>query len=193
MKISKIYLAVLVLLPFTMNAQPVYQLGSNVVGFGLGVGGNFGLSSSYQSAPAINFQYEHGLKQVGPGVLSLGAYLGFKKYSYTSSLFGYTYSKDWKYTILGVRGAWHLQELKGVNLDKIDAYGGVMLSYNLLNYTYTDNDPSSTNYFIGENYASNVGITPFLGARYFFTNNFAGMVEFGYGMSYMNIGLAYKF
>lgn len=85
MKISKIYLAVLVLLPFTMNAQPVYQLGSNVVGFGLGVGGNFGLSSSYQSAPAINFQYEHGLKQVGPGVLSLGAYLGFKKYSYSSS------------------------------------------------------------------------------------------------------------
>lgn len=68
-----------------------------------------------------------------------------------------------------------------------------MLSYNLLNYTYTDNDPSSTNYFIGENYASNVGITPFLGARYFFTNNFAGMVEFGYGMSYVNIGLAYKF
>ena len=79
MKIIKIYLAVLVLLPFTMNAQPVYQLGSNVVGFGLGVGGNFGLSSSYQSAPAINFQYEHGLKQLGPGVLSLGAYLGFKK------------------------------------------------------------------------------------------------------------------
>ena len=190
MKIIKIYLVVLVLLPFTINAQPAYQLGSNVVGFGLGVGGNLGLSS-YQSAPAINFQYEHGLKQLGPGVLSLGAYLGFKKYSYTSSFYGYT--QDWKYTILGVRGAWHLQELKGVNLDKIDAYLGVMLSYNLLNYTYTDNDPSSTNYFIRENYASNVSITPFLGARYFFTNNFAGMVEFGYGMSYVNIGLAYKF
>lgn len=193
MKKIKICLFVLFFLPFTSFAQAVYQIGSNVVGFGLGVGGNFGLSSSYQSAPAINFQYEHGLKQVGPGVLSLGAYLGFKKYSYTSSFYGYTYSQDWKYTILGVRGAWHLQELKGVNLDKIDTYGGVMLSYNLLNYTYKDNDPSSTNFFIGDSYGSSVGITPFVGARYYFVNNLAGMVEFGYGMTYINIGLAYKF
>jgi hypothetical protein len=33
----------------------------------------------------------------------------------------------------------------------------------------------------------------FVGGRYYFTDNFAAMLELGYGATYGNIGIAYKF
>ena len=35
--------------------------------------------------------------------------------------------------------------------------------------------------------------TAFVGARYFFAKNLGGFAELGYGVSYLNLGLAYKF
>lgn len=45
------------------------------------------------------------------------------------------------------------------------------------------------------NYSSSVsGFTGswFLGGRYYFTDNFAGLLELGYGIAYLNIGVALK-
>ena len=33
----------------------------------------------------------------------------------------------------------------------------------------------------------------FLGGRYYFTDNLAGLLELGYGIAYLNVGIALKF
>jgi len=42
-------------------------------------------------------------------------------------------------------------------------------------------------------YGSGVGLSLYIGGRYFFTDNIAALVELGYGVAYLNIGIAIKF
>jgi hypothetical protein len=192
---KRIYFLLLMLavFPFAADAQAAYQPGNNVIAVAVGLGGSFGGYAHTSSTPAINLQYERGIWQAGPGVISLGAYAGIKSYKYSYNYYGgYTYSEKWNYTILGLRGAYHLQELKGTEFQKLDLYAGLMLSYNILKYSYTDNDPYS-NYNVNQDYGSNASLTEFVGARYFFNPHFGAMAEVGYGISYLNVGLAYKF
>lgn len=174
------------------KAQAAYQIGNNVISASFGLGSAYGSFNSSKQSPAINLQYERGIWQAGPGVISLGAYLGYKSYRYSGTFpGGYTYSQRWNYTIIGARGAWHIQEFDGTELKKWDLYGGVMLSYNILDYTYSDNDPTFE--LSDVHYSSGMGLSAFLGARYFFNDHFAAQGELGYGISYLNLGIAYKF
>lgn len=177
--------------PSGVKAQAAYQLGDNVISVAAGFGTSYGAFTYGKQTPAFSLQYERGLWQAGPGVISLGGYLGYKSYQYSGSYFGFTYNEKWNYTIFGVRGAWHLQEFDGTELQKWDLYGGAMLGYFNLNYTYTDNDPNVD--YNDINYSNSVGLSGFLGARYFFTPKLAAQGEIGYGISYLNLGLAYKF
>ncbi|MCA6364801.1 MAG: hypothetical protein IM638_17335 [Bacteroidetes bacterium] len=172
------------------QASP-YEVGTNVVSLGVGVGSSWGFNSARQT-PAFNLQYERGIAQLGPGVLSLGGYLGYKGFSYRYNYpNGFYYEQNWRYTIFGVRAAWHLQELDGLNLEKWDLYGGIMIGFNNVGYTYKDNDPAFD--YSSNNYGSSVGWSSFLGARYFLSEKFALQGELGYGISYLSVGLAYKF
>lgn len=175
-----------------MPAQALYQKGTNVLSFGIGLGSSYGSFTYGQQSPALNLQYERGIWPLGPGVVSLGGYLGHKSFGYSANYYGgYTYTEKWKYTIIGVRGAWHLQKFVDTELKKWDLYGGVMLSYNILNYSYTDNNPNWD--YAGATYGSGTGFAGFVGARYFFKPRFAVMGELGYGIAYLNLGVAYKF
>lgn len=177
--------------PLRSQAQAAYQLGDNVVSVAAGFGTSYGAFTYGKQTPAFSLQYERGLWQAGPGVISLGGYLGYKSYQYSGSFLGFSYQEKWNYTIFGVRGAWHLQNFDGTELQKWDLYGGAMLGYFNLNYTYSDNDPSVD--YSDINYSSSVGLSAFLGARYFFTPKLAAQGEIGYGISYLNLGVAYKF
>lgn len=160
------------------KVSDVYTVGTNVVSAGIGLGSSLaGYNGS--GSPAISLQYEMGLWQAGPGVISLGAYLGFKTYKYS----GDGYSWKWGYTIIGVRGAYHLTQIKVKNLD---LYGGVMLAYN--NVHFTDSQGSST-----KSYGSTTGFSIFIGGRYYFTQNIGVFVELGYGVANANVGLSLKF
>lgn len=160
------------------KVSDVYATGTNVVSAGIGFGSSLSSYSGSQS-PAISLQYERGLWQAGPGVISLGAYLGFK----TSKYNGDGYSYKWSYTIIGVRGAYHFTQLKVKNLD---LYGGVMLAYN--NLHFTDSQGNST-----RNYASTTGFSLFIGGRYYFAQNIGVFLELGYGVANANVGLSLKF
>jgi hypothetical protein len=190
---NKIYVIIFSLLSFfAARAQSIYQQGDNVIGIGLGLGSSYGSFTYGHQSPAINLQYERGIWPLGPGIISLGGYLGYKSYRYSDTYYGgYTYTQKWNYTIIGVRGAWHLQEFGGKELKKWDLYSGVMLSYNILNYSYTDNSPYWD--YTGDGYGSSVGFSGILGARYFFSDHFAAMGEIGYGIAFLNLGMAYKF
>ena len=169
---------------FTARGQE-FQKGTNILSAGIGLGSSILSYSGASQTPALSLQYERGVWDIGgPGVISLGGYAGYKGYSFS----GTDFSEKWHYTVLGVRSAYHYN---GLNVDKLDLYGGVMLSYNILSYSYADN----TGYSVSGNgsYGSTAGISLYVGARYFFADNFAVLAELGYGVAYLNVGIAAKF
>ncbi len=168
-----------------------FNVGDNVASFSVGVGGNYGVSSAYSSqTPALGLGYERGVMDLGPGVLGVGGYLGYKSLTNKYNLYGLQVDQSWSYLMIGVRGNWHYNEWHGI--DELDVYGGLLLSYNSVKYT------DRTNYGVGilpvaYNGGSGIGLSALLGARYYFTESLAGQLELGYGISYASIGLAYKF
>lgn len=167
-----------------LHAQQFLK-GSQVISAGIGLGSSLGSFSYGSQTPALSLQYETGVWETGgPGVISLGAYAGRKSYKYS----GAGYTQSWSYTILGVRGAYHYNGIQSKNLD---VYGGLMLSYNILHYTYKDN--GGNNISGSGNYGNAAGLSLFVGGRYFFTPAIAAFAELGYGVSYLTLGLAFKF
>jgi hypothetical protein len=179
-----IFIVCATVLTSALSAQQFVK-GTNVVSVGLGLGSSLGSYSQSSQTPALSLSYEKGVWEIGgPGVISLGAYAGTKKYKYS----GEGFSQKWGYTIIGVRSAYHYN---GINSDKFDVYGGIMLSYNILNYSYKDNNGNDISG--GGNYGSGTGFTLYAGGRYFFSPNIAAFAELGYGVSYLTLGLALKF
>jgi hypothetical protein len=171
-------------LALTGRAQE-FQKGTNIISAGVGLGSSILSYSGASQSPALSLQYERGVWDIGgPGVISLGGYAGYKGYSFS----GTDFSEKWHYTVLGVRSAYHYN---GLNVDKLDLYGGVMLSYNILSYSYTDN----SGYSVSGNasYGSTAGLSLYVGARYFFSDHIAVLAELGYGVAYLNVGIAAKF
>lgn len=167
----------------TTQAQQL-EVGDNVGSFGIGFGsalaGPFGSAS-----PAIALQLEHGMWNMdGPGVISLGGYLGYQSYS-TSNIYFKTRSS---YTVLGLRSAYHYQGLDEKNLD---VYGGLMLSLNLYGSSTTRYNTSVV--IVEPDARSRFFPTLYFGARYYFADNLAAYGELGYGVAYLTVGLAYHF
>ncbi len=187
-KAIRVLLVFIVLGSSVANAQNFVR-GTNVISAGIGIGSAIGSYTHSSQSPGFSIQYERGVWDVpGPGVISLGGYLGIKSYRYKHN----NYTENWNYTVIGIRGAYHYNDLKRFNnkfLDKLDVYGGVMVSFNILNYT---NDYPS-NYPYNNDYNSAPGASLFVGGRYFITNNFAVYSELGYGVSILNIGVSLKF
>jgi len=176
-------LAFALLLAFMVSASSTkaqsFQKGDNVIAVGVGFGSTLLSSSSGSQSPAISLSFEHATFDAGDdGLISLGAYLGTKSYKFSGSGF----SEKWSYTIFGVRGAYHYTAIS----DKVDVYGGLMLSYNNVSYKYSGGG-------IGGRYNGATGFTAFVGGRYYFSEHIAAMAELGYGVSYLTVGLAFKF
>ena len=185
---SIVLLVVSVISAASVKAQ-TYEVGTNVISAGLGLGGSIADGYTYGSqTPGFSLQYEHGFWEAGPGVISLGAYLGFKGYKYAfDNGAGLKISEKWNYAIAGVRGAWHFT---GLNVDNLDLYAGLMLSYDDLSFSYHDNQGG---HYAGTKYNSDAQLTAFAGAKYYFEGNWGAFAELGYGVSFLNIGLSYKF
>ena len=173
MKKTIVYIAIALLIGPLAIAQE-FNTGTNVINAGIGFGGSFGSFSSSSQGLGLGVSFERGLWEVpGPGVVSLGAYVGTKSYTYDH--FGGT--DKWRYTILGVRAAYHYN---GLDIENLDVYGGAMLSYNILSYNGSGS------------YGSRPGATAFLGGRWYFADNFAVFAEAGYGVAYLTIGASIR-
>jgi hypothetical protein len=185
MKKSAFFSIALVAISF-FSAVRVYaqafEAGTNVISGGIGLGSSLANGYTYGTQGiGLSANYERGIWEAGPGIISLGAYLGFKTFSYSSD--GYSYK--WNYTIIGGRGAYHFT---GLNVENLDLYAGLMLSYDNLSFSASTNIPGYTG-----SYASGVELTPFVGARYYFAGNLGAYGELGYGVAILSIGLSYKF
>ncbi len=168
----------------TLLAQEVLlQKDDKVVNLGIGIGTTLYTGSSYkQIIPPFSASFELGyldnLFDVADLNLGLGAYLGLTsaKYEYSKES-GYEYS----YIIVAGRAMLHYPFV-----DKLDTYTGLMLGARIVSsQSYGSPTPSTSE--------SGVAYSWFLGGRYYFTDNIAGMAELGYGVTYLNLGVAFKF
>lgn len=118
--------------------------------------------------------------------LGVGGYLGFAGSKYEQFYSGYgIYGWRYNYTVIGARGTVHYPFV-----DKLDTYAGVMLGFNIVSYKEIGDRPPGLG--VGSAQSSSPSISPYVGGRYYFTENFAGMAEIGYGIAYLNIGIALK-
>lgn len=113
----------------------------------------------------IQLSYELGVTDK----IGVGALVGFA----SQSIATYRYN----YIIIGARGNYHHQFI-----DKLDTYGGLTLGYQAI--TITPTLPGGT--------AGKLFLAGQLGGRYYFTDKLAASAELGYGIGYLNIGVAYK-
>lgn len=177
MRHTRVLVTLLVLVLVTTGiafGQNAYMKDNKVIHAGIG----FGLAGLYGSSslPPITAGFEYGLENK----ISLGGMVGFAGSKET--VFGGEWS--YSYVIIGARGAYHFLE----NNDKVDAYGGVMLGYNIVSSSASTTIPGFT--FSASGSYMLFGI--YGGARYYFSPNFGVYGEVGYGVGFLNIGIAYK-
>lgn len=203
MKTMKMILAMAIVCATSVNGfAQAFVKGTNVISAGIGLGGRFGGGYTTTSqSPGLCANFEHGAWEVEDlGTISIGGYLGLKSFKYENAYTGshwngssydsynYKTTSKWSYTIIGVRSAMHLSEILGENGD---LYGGLLLSYNVLSYKYSEDDPYY-NYSSSINYGSIIGLTAFVGGRYYFNNHIGALAELGYGVSYLTVGASFK-
>ena len=186
MKLKNLLLALVIAIGFLSANAQVVEKGDKVLNLGVGFGTALYSGSGYNSSvPPISGSLEVVIKDGlfdGKGALGVGGYLGYAAYKWKYSGFDY----GWKYSniIIGPRGYLHYNLV-----EKLDTYAGLMIGYNIVSSS------SYGSYTYGGNYsasASGVIFSGFVGARYFFNDNLAGMLELGSGITYLNLGVALK-
>jgi len=166
----------------TVSAQTsTFEKGSGVGNLGIGLGNALYTGGGYTSAiPPISVSYEVGALDgiFDKGTLGIGGYLG-----YTSAKYGYV-GYEWKYTnvVIGVRGAIHYPFV-----EKLDTYAGLMLGYDIVSVKEPSGFPGGYSAL-----GSGLILPGFVGARYYFTDKFAGFGELGWGIAYFTIGVSLK-
>src|SRR6476661_9667829 len=101
-----------------------FEVGTNALNFGIGIGSYYSYGSGYfggssSVSPAFSVSFERGFRELGPGVLGLGAIIGYQGASYD---LGGGDKIKYNDIIVMVRGAWHYPVTP-----QFDAYGGVGL------------------------------------------------------------------
>jgi hypothetical protein len=180
-KIASILLT-LFLAASLVNAQKnAFAKGDKVVNIGIGLGNALYTGSYFTSSvPPLSVSFEQGIVDnvLEKGVIGVGGYLGYAAAKWES--FGY----GWKYSniIIGARGSFHYPLV-----NKLDTYAGLLLGYNVATVkeigTAIGVHPSS----------GGIILSGYLGGRYYFTDKLAGMLELGWGIAYLNLGVAIKF
>ena len=173
---------------------------TSILNIGIGIGSrhyyNMGFGYGATRTPAFSISYEHPLsKKLGPGILSLGAYLGFQHaaYRYDNYYFRqerYYYQHSYNYWYAAARGIYHPDALIW---DKAEIYFGVMLGLRFQSYRYSSNNPDPDARLYEMNHSSIYPTYSFLaGARWYFADRVALFGELGYGISYLTLGVSFK-
>ena len=185
MKTKHVLLLLIVFSIHLPGKTQTFLPGDMVINLGLGIGSNFYSGTGYTTGfPPLSGTFEYGLNELGPGVLGIGGYLGYTSYKWKATTSGSTYG--WKYSslIIGARGNYHYNFL-----ESLDTYAGLMLGVNIVGSKATGDWP--TGYDFSANSTGFIWAF-YIGGRYYFTDSFAAMLELGYGIAWLNIGVAFK-
>ncbi len=194
------FLLLVMFLAFSSKAQnTTFEQNDKVLNLGVGLAGAYYSGIYSNKIPPVSASLEFCIKDElfnESSSLGVGAYLGYTSAKWAGSGYGWSYSN----VIAGAMAALHYQFI-----DKLDTYTGLLIGYNFSSTTSVGgNSYSSINVFAHESYllkGAEIAVRPLssiiyswrVGGRYYFTDNLAGLLELGYGISYLNIGVALKF
>jgi len=167
-------LALLIAFAMSTNLMAQHEEGQSNINLGIGFV-TFGLNGE-STLPPVSISYEYGINDK----VSIGGYLGYTS-SESDLIF---YKATFSYLVVGARGSYHFEII-----DNFDTYAGVMLGYNNASISYDPDLPAG----IPEPEAGGITYGGFIGGRYHFTDNIGAFLELGYGVSAVNLGLAFKF
>jgi hypothetical protein len=155
-----------------------FEKGDIVLNAGFGIGHTYGTYGGV--SPSITVTGERGFWEIGDvGVIAIGALLGYQHSGY--HYFGVDYS--WSNFYFGARGLFHFTIIP---VEKLDVYAGIGAGLRI------DSEPDwGYNYNPGASFGPYGGV--FAGARYYFTDKFAAFAELGYEVSWLKLGVAFKF
>jgi hypothetical protein len=182
MKKSLLAIAIAIMFSVSSYAQE-FEEGDKVLNLGIGFGSTLYAGSLYStSIPPVSASFEIGVKDgvLDEGSIGVGGYVGFSRNKWEYLGWGYNYTNF----ILGARGVFHYPFM-----DKLDTYAGLMLGFRVVSSKEFGDAVFGYNYS-----ASSSGLASafFVGGRYYFSDNLAAMMELGYGISYINLGIALK-
>jgi hypothetical protein len=181
---KKILVSLFILGSISMAAisQNTFNNGDKVVNLGIGFGSMLYSGSHFSSkTPPISGSFEIGVKDKlfdDKSSLGIGGYVGYTGAKLQETGWGWKYSS----IVVGGRAALHYQLI-----DKFDTYTGLMLGYNIVSASAIGTKYGSATTSSGFAYSW------YVGGRYYFSDNIAGLAELGYGVSFINLGLAFKF
>jgi hypothetical protein len=181
-KIFTLLVVVFFTLAQLVAQEPTFEKGDKALNLGIGLGSTLYSGTYYKSQiPPVSASLEFGIVDniIEKGVIGVGPYLGYSSYKWEYSGYGWKYSS----ILIGVKGNFHYPLV-----NKLDTYTGLLLGYNVLSHKEIGvpiNDDSWS--------SSHIAWSWFVGGRYYFKDTFAVMAELGYGIAYLNLGIALKF
>jgi len=161
--------------------QSMFKKGDAVinatVGFGSVLFSGYGYTTTL---PPVAASLEYGVldRVFDKGTVGIGGYLGYSSYKYE----WYGSGSNYNNIIICARAALHYPFIA-----KLDTYTGLMLGLNLRTHSEFGSTP--------------IGYSPsgsgpawmwFIGGRYYFNKQFAALAEIGYGIAWVNLGIAFK-
>ncbi len=166
------------------EVQPMFNQGDVVINLGLGLGTVLYTGRAFsQRVPPLSLSLEYGYMEdfiAEDLTLGLGGYLGFASAKWESRYANWGW--DYTYIILGGRAGLHYPIV-----ENFDTYAGVMLGFNVVSsssFGTVDTGRSAA--------GSGLVFSLYAGGRYYLSEQFAFMAEIGYGIAYLNLGIAYK-
>jgi hypothetical protein len=164
----------------TLFAQDqVFQKNDKDLSFGIGFGTPWGIAGYSTVLPPLGVNFDYALRDDwGPGVFGVGGYAGLSSYKYTYFGFNANYTT----IMLTARATYHY-----TFVDNLDTYGGAQLGFRAVSSSGDDFgtfDPGGPN---------NVVNSLFVGARYYFSDEFAAYSELAWDIAFFTIGITYKF
>ncbi len=178
---KKLFVLLMVLSTSVFYAQN-FSEGSSAVNVGIGFASYVGTGTGYSTTiPPIEGQYEYFVTDQ----ISVGGFFGYTAAEYRAVDWTGNDKYKYSYMIFGALGNYHFYDN-----DKFDAYGGLKLGYNNVSSKYTGVDQSGV--YLSETSSSGMLFGAQIGGRYFFTENIAGHLELGYGISAVKVGVTFK-
>lgn len=181
MRTFRSLLALATLVPLATNAQ-IFEEGGKYLHLGIGVGSAYAYSGSTMGVPPIHASLEVGVTDK----IGVGGLIGYTSSNYKETYFDYSWK--FSYLIIGARGAYHFY-----NEDKWDAYGGLMLGYNVASAKWESNDPDLNESTYGEPSVGGIALGAFVGARYGLGDSGAIFAELGYSIAWLSLGYCVRF
>lgn len=179
------FISIFIFVILSLNVQSqTFELGQKDLSFGVGFGSPWVNKGYYSTIPPLSAAFDYGWRDdYGPGIISVGAYFGMAgyRYEYPDIDFGWTYTT----AVMMGRAAYHYNFT-----ENLDTYAGFGVGFRTVTSREFGAKPEDGNY-VADSGIQMAG-TVYVGARYYFAQNFATYAELGYGISIFTLGVSFK-